>query len=399
MEDPSGDRRRRYSSSAQYERRRQMWLVCGRAMLTVAILGLITILMYYVSEKVHEVETTVVPLSMNESTRYEIHNRTVIRGSRSRRSTRKFDPFLGLFPAVGATEITNVAPSIAWDRLWRAGEAEKVVVGHSTIAAPANEVDDLSSSSAVAATKIELPNSRNRKENVQSAASISINTDEDHLNSMPLDDRRVVMDSVSNPGLISSLVDVDDGDEQRLPQKNAMTLKRDRVENVPKIDRKKLLFDIGGVEEEEEPQEKDYQLDEDLVDQPQQLTVRADHVVDNFLDPLQGQQDANEWDRSKRKVEIYSREDVSYVFVPDCVTAPPSRLLPPWKYPSSFPGGGTAGTVNRRPHPQDYRDQRHRKRPQDYGRYSMYETCCIYHWWQRRVSVTNCLVHEFVLNS
>lgn len=356
------------SLSTRYERRRQMWLVCGRAMLTLAILGLVTVLMYYVAERVHEVETTVVPLSVNDSSRYEIHNRTVVRGSRSRRSARKFDPFFGMFPVVGASELPMVAPSIvAWDRpigkVKRQQQQEDRVEenGDDGVVRPAldNEVDDLS------AEKIELPKSRveNRKRRVRSVppspppTSLLITGDEDRgeLNA------GVVIDSAGKPASLLSVktsLGADD-DEMRLPQnalRSRMPLSGE-VGNVPKIDRN--LFDTSEEQEEVDASE--------VVDQK---TVTADHD-DDLLEPQSGEDANAEKERLRRRTQIYSREDVSYVFVPDCITKPQTRLQPPRTY--QLPGGfkHQGGGGQRRPHTQDYRDQRNRHRPQDYGRYSM----------------------------
>lgn len=363
-----------------------MWLVCGRALLTLAILGVVTVLMYYAAERVHEVETTVVPLSVNESSRYEIHNRTVVRGSRSRRSSgaaaaRKFDPFFGLFPAVGATEVL-VAPSIAWDRPIgkRRDEVEDVEVAEVVKLAIDNEADDLS------AEKIELPKSRavaNRKRKVRSALeqppSLSITGDEDRSRQRLMvedsGDAEVVIDIAGEPVLlVKTSLDSDVDDEMRLPQnalRSRMPLNRDLVGNMPKIDRN--LFDTSEEDQEEE------ETGGRTVDQK---TVTADHGTvdddadDDLLEPQVPIADANiaqdeQQTRPRRKTEYFSREDVSYVFVPDCITKPDTRLSPPRKYP--LPGGFMHQGGYRRPHTQDYRDQRNRNRlPQDHGKYSMY---------------------------
>lgn len=337
-------------------------------MLTLAILGLVTVLMYYAAERVHEVETTVVPLSVNESARYEIHNRTVLRGIRSKRSARKFDPFFGLFPAVGASELPMVAPSIvAWDRpigkVKRQQQDDRVEEnGDDGVVRPAldNEADDLS------AEKIELPKSRveNRKRRVRSVpqspppTSLSITGDEDRGELEESQNAGVVIDSAGSMLSVKTSLEADD-DERRLPQnalRSRMPLSGE-VGNMPKIERN--LFDTS------EEQEVDTS---EVVDQK---TVIADHD-DDLLELPQSAEDANEEkERLRRKTQIYSREDVSYVFVPDCITKPQTRLQPPRTY--QLPGGfkHQGGGGQRRPHTQDYRDQRNRHRPQDYGRYSM----------------------------
>lgn len=304
-----------------------------------------------------------VPLSVNESSRFEIHNRTVVRGSRSKRSSRKFDPFFGLFPAVGATE-RSVAPSSAWHRL------PVVVVVKGGVDLPiVNEGDDLS------ADNIELPKSnRNRKRKAAAAAvaaPLSITADEDRWTAAfngenardgNLIDRSRVAGEQKETSLEAAVVGGDGENALGSP----LPSNRDRVEevgNVPKIEHN--VFGGGGGGD-------DATKVDSVVDQK---TVTADHGnVDDVLGKPQ-EEDGGGNDRAKRKTEIYSREEVSYVFVPGCVEQPKTRLVPPFKY--QIPGGfHHSGHGNRRPHIQDYRDPRNRHRPQDYGRYSMY------HWWQ-----------------
>lgn len=310
------------------------------------------------------------PVPVNESMRYEIHNRTVVRGSRSKRSTRKFDPFFGLFPAVGATELDQppLSSIAAWDRL---------IVGSQRLQREeVNEGDDLSTE------KLGLPqSSRNRKRKVQSTSSPSLLITNDEDRSRSAED--VEKNLIDSRRVKTSL---DTNDEWRLPQnafRSRIYLDRNRGEgggeeegevvvgNVPKIDRN--LFDTS--EEVDDLGEGG-----EVVNVVDQKTVTADHVGDDLLDWRQ--LDANEpllqESRTKRKTEIYSREDVSYVFVSDCGEKPKTRLVPPWKYP--LPGSFTSPGGLRVPsHTQDYKDHRHHPRnkhplhhrPQDHGKYSM----------------------------
>ena len=280
-------------------------------MLTLAILGLITVLMYYAAERVHEVETDVVPMTLNESQRYEIHNRTVIRGSRSRRSARRFSSsFFGLLPAAEGAELwATLAP---WRRGSSSGAGGRV----------ANEADD-----DLSRETIELPKSNRRGP----SSAIDDNNDDHRSSSLDKDDEW--------------------SGRRRLPQGNDQEGSSDRVVVgiVPKIKSRNLS------------------IDEEVVDQ---RTVAVDHVEDDHR-PRSDEDDDQDQLRSKRKTAIYSREDVSYVLVRDCVDQPATRLVPPWQ--RTLPGGFNKG------YPQNYRigqphhKQRHH-RPQEPGRVpSMYK--------------------------
>lgn len=330
-----------------------MWLVCGRALLTVAILGLVTVLMYYVAERVHEVETTIVPLPYNETLRLEYHNRTVIRGSRSKRSSalaRKFDRFFGLFPA---TEAVLVAPSFAWDRESLKSnkneiEKKKIRIGEELV----REREDRET--------IELPNAEPGKEEVQEnrrKRSSITGTDSDRSTDSVIDRSKAKADPLLGRWLLKRTSSLD-ADE--LPLKGSRTSAvvgiptststHDEGEtSVPKIDRN--LFEGGGGGEETV-----------TADQPQSSAANDD-LPEKEEEAEEAEEPSFGATESKSRPQRYVREDVSYVFLPDCVTEPHKGLVVPQKYP--LPGHFY------QPHRgQDYRDQGTRKW-RDHGRYSM----------------------------
>lgn len=295
---------------------------------------------------------------------------------------RKFDPFFGLFGSTGAEAVAVLlAPSIDWNR----------TVGE-------NRTLDEDNADGV---KIELPNIRtidtdsgeekNRRRTIRSTA------DEE-----PIPRKKEV-----NVPLIN------DGDLDHRPSSNDddPVLKRLlRTSNItPKIDDYNLYDDTNGEKNRRGVGSDADEWDEDIEDIVDvvhrdvfdEKTVRTNQVPDDDdevdemrlrLQPDEVATDSEEKKnnrRSKRHQVLDFREDVSYVFLPDCPEEPPRILYPPRSYPLPGTFRPTSSSPNW-PFTEDYRDKirpRPGTRP-DHGRYSMFIDVTL---WLSSISYRKCI--------